>query len=583
MTKSTSKVSEDVQSEIMEKAKALEEKYQTRNLLFGEMEDVYFMKGTDLPDGDHVRETIAPDGRNAIQTALRLITATDPQWDVPDEYNTLDVKAVASNIENLCASIWYAAGATRRKPIHYSATLSALLYSEIHIMVALTKDLHDTALPEHQARYKRLMEITPLIFTVANPKTGFPEYDDTGLIAYNSKLDKTVAQLRSEFGESVETLLEGRKFTDKLVLNTYWDSLYKMIWLEEYPDEPLMAVEHGLDYIPISATLVEGDEFFVEDDQDTRQPFLYALHKSGFLNRLSLAYTSMYTSMFSVAANPTFIYMRNHPEKELLVDYSYPGGVAYLDPGERLEPMVKNAVDPSIIEGLRIAEEKLAESTVYKTIGGEPIGANSPFSMVALLHQAGRLPLIPYQRMTNIAIADSMKIGLSLLKSSGGNKISAMGEEGKSEFNLKELPESYQLTAYLDINLPQDEAQNVQMATQATFGEKPLVSKEYARKRWFKIKQPDQEQEKIWAEELADAKNMIEVQNELMQAQQEAMGGGMAGPLGGGQAPAEALDVGANTNGGVRATPVDGNPNTPNINSPAVTGMLPGEESLKNG
>lgn len=592
---------------IVSTCKALVEKHAQRNDLFDDVEAAYFMQDSDLPTGSHIKETISPDGRNAVQSAVRLISAADPVWDVPDEYNTKDIKGVSSEIERLANSIWYAAGMVRKKPVHYDVVLSAILYGEVHMLVSLVKDMAELATnPGTKKRYQRLETISPVIFTVSNPKTGFPEFDDTGLIAFHSKNMRTVAQLRQEFGEDVETLLEGRKFTDKLEFNTYWDDTYKALWLTEFAEEPLVAIEHGLDYMPISATIVEGGEIFVEDDQDTRQPFLYTLLKSGFLKRLSLAYTSMYTSMFSVASNPTLVYRRNNPEKDLFIDYSTPGGIAYIDINESIDPMVKNAVDESILKGLEIAETKLTESTLYKQVVGEPMGANAPFSMVALLHQAGRLPLIPYQRMANVAISEAMSIGLNLLRGAKGvKKVSAMGKEGQTEFDIKKLPQVYQLLGFLDINLPQDERQNVVMATQATFGETPLVSREYARKNWLKIKQPDMEQEIVWAEKMADAKVNNKVQEILMQAQlamqqQMQAGAGTAqgeqgmfpqGPQTGnpmeglGAEGLAGLEDMANPSArpGVPGQPAlfTGNPNEANPIAPNIAGEEPGDLNMR--
>jgi hypothetical protein len=77
----------------------------------------------------------------------------------------------------------------------------------------------------------------------------------------------------------------------------------------------------------------------------------------------------------------------------------------------------------------------------------------------------------------------------------------------------KDIPETYELKCELDISMPTDERQNVVMATQATFGNNPLVPMKYARERWLKVTNPDEMQEEIWAEQIAN----LQVQSKLQQ------------------------------------------------------------------
>ena len=317
--------------------------------------------------------------------------------------------------------------------------------------------------------------------------------------------------------------MEDRKDYDEVEINEYWNNMYHAVWLTEYADEPIIASEHGLPFIPIVAQITEGSDLFVGEGQDTRQPFLYTLYKSNIWKRRNLSLTILYSMMNAIGTNPLFVYKRKNPEKHLDVDWSRPGGVIEIDSDEEFGSLAKQVIDDSILQGLDVADKMIEESTMFKQTLGAPLGANAPFSMVSLLSQAGRLPLVPYQRLTNFAISDAMKMAFEMVRLEGGNK-EILGEEGMETLNAKDIPEIFEIFANLDISMPQDERQQVIMATQATFGEDPLVSKKYARERWLKIGQSDEMQEEVWGERFGNQQaNMTFMQQQMILAQQQQM------------------------------------------------------------
>jgi hypothetical protein len=310
---------------------------------------------------------------------------------------------------------------------------------------------------------------------------------------------------------------------EELTFNEYWNEQFHVVWFDEFQDEPVISEVHGLAYIPIIVQLIEGSELFQEDDQETRQPFLYTVWKSKLINRLTLNLTTLYTNIYAVAANPMFTYTRNGVDKQLLMDFSVPGGVTYIDQGEKLEPTIKNAVDPAFLEGMKIAEQKFTESTIYKTSFGESVGANAAYSMVALLHQSGRLPLAPYRELLSFAYADAMKLGIEMLMEKGSKRYKASGQDGQIEIDLNKIPRTYELQTLVELDLPQDERQNVVMAVQATYGPDPLVSKYTARKNWLGMKQPDLEDNLIFGEKMSGIMMQQYLQQMMMQQQQQQM------------------------------------------------------------
>ena len=501
--------------DVQEHAKIMKDNLANRNTAFDEYEEMYLLEDNDVPTGNHVKKTLSPDPRNSLMGAIRLLTAADPVWSVPRELNTPETQEVSTSIEKVAGAIWWASSRIAKKPLHFDPVLSALLYGEIHMKVTLTKDMVDNASTQgSKTRAQKVAKMTPVLIETMNPRNGFPEFDSMGLSAFYSEHMIRVSEVRAIWGDLAAEQLGTKKGHEIVTYCEYWDDTYHYVWLSESSATPILAVEHGLPQIPIIAQLCEGSEMFMKAEQESRQPFLYTLRKSNIWKRQNLELTAIYTNVNAIVNNPSFVYKRNDASKELSqqMDFSIPGGVTYIDANETLEPLRKEAIDPAILKALEIAEQKGVESTIYKQTLGEPLGANAPFSMVSLLSQSGRLPLIPYQRAASFAFSDIMKIALDMIKGDG-KQIKVVGDKGILSMYAKDIPETYELKCELDISMPTDERQNVVMATQATFGNNPLVSMKSARERWLKITNPDEMQEEIWAEQIAN----LQVQSKLQQ------------------------------------------------------------------
>lgn len=510
---------------VQENATNAKQRLAKRNTAFEEYEKMYLLQDTETPTGSHIKKTLSPDPRNSLNGAVRLLTAADPVWRIPRDLNTPETQKVSTSIEKVAGAIWWASSRIGKKPVHYDPILTALLYGEIHMKVTLTKDLVDNAAtPGAKARAERAQKMTPVLIESLNPKFGFPVFDSLGLAQFYSEQLTTVGEVRAIWGEAASVVLGVRKAFETVTYCEYWDDTYHYVWLADAASTPILAVEHGLSQIPIVAQICEGSELFSGADQESRQPFLYTLKQSNIWKRQNLELTSIFTNVNAIANNPTFVYQRNDPNKTLSqqMDFSVPGGVVYIEQNEDISPMKKEAIDPAILRALEIADAKGVESTIYKQTLGEPIGANSPFSMVSLLSQSGRLPLVPYQRTASFAFSDIMKIAMDLMRGEGGKKISVVGDKGIISFYAKEIPETYELKCDLDISMPTDERQNVVMATQATFGTNPLVPMSYAREKWLKVENPDEMQEEIWAEQQANMQLQMQMAQQAQQVPQPA-------------------------------------------------------------
>jgi hypothetical protein len=509
--------------EIVKRAKDLESEHSDRNDMFEQLEKMYLLEAGDLPTESWIKETVSTDPRDALQGAQRLLVASDPTFSVPISTNNPVAQRTASKVEKFCAATWTAMGVINNAPLHYDIALSALLYGEVHLAITLLSDLEKTAkTPAQKTQIKEAQKRTPFIIEVINPAFGFPVWGPLGLSEYCSKRQMTVQEVRNRWGDDV---LAGKKATDNVYYWDYWDLEIHVAWVDGEA-APFLNAPHNLPYIPIVAAIAEGSRLFWRDGQQTRQPLLYALWKSELWHRQNLSLTIMYSLIFSIGANPLFVWRRNDPNKEAPYrDFSTPGGLIALDAGEDYASLAKQTLDPSILQGLDYSRGMSEQSTIYRQALGQPLSdSGAPFSTVALLSQAGRQPLISFQRIASFAIGKAMLIGLTLVKEVGGGKLSAMGDKGLVDLSVKDLPDDLDLVATLDINMPQDDRAMVAVAAQAVGGERPLMSLRAARERFLKIGQSDDMEQEIMDETYLKFINDMKLQQraqEFMAQQQQ--------------------------------------------------------------
>jgi len=465
---------------------------------------------------ENLRVTKSPDPRNKVIGALRLLVAGDPAFSVPEDKNEKNVVDIGDKLERWATVLWRNMGRVRQNPLHYDIVLSLLLYSEVHIGITKTSDLVKQAEGGDDAamiRAKELELMTPYIADVWHPNEGYPEYGPTGLKAFHRKVKTTSGQIIDDYGDEAIKLLGSENRYAETELNIFWDNKIRYDWLTSSNDQALWFEEHKLGRIPVISMIGEGSLLF-EDPEQQRQPFLYSIDKSELWKRQNLAMSVIYTLMYALGTNPQFIFTAQNPERELDVRWDTPGGVATILPGEEFKALNKQIIDPSLTQGLELAERLVAESSIYSQTLGEPLGSNAPFSMVAMLHQAGRLPLLMTQRKASWAIADVIKLCLQWWKKEG-SKVKYEGRYGG--LSADAIPDVFEMEAKLDIALPQDRLQQANTARILTDGEHPLVSRKYAREEYLGIGQPDKMVEDIWDETAADLRAKADF---LMQEQQ---------------------------------------------------------------
>lgn len=532
-------------AELQERAKKLKETQRDRDAMYDEMDNMYLLVDSTLPTAPHIKPTISPDARNAIQGGTRILAGTYPKWACPAELNTSDVDNLSSLLERLAMATWVGSCRVQRKLVHKEACLSAMLYSEVHIAVKSTKTLA-AGNSINKKRADAALLRTPVLFEVLPARACYAEYDQFGLSGHYMYRKAFVNQIIAAYGKPAEAALEGKQASELVNLSEWWDENTHAVWLEEAGQE-ILVEDNPYEYIPIAAATAEGSDMFQKQGQATRQPMLYGLWKSNAWQRKNLALTVNASMVFAIGANPQMVFKSSNPEAQTDVDYSLPGGVIHIANNESLEPLSKVVVDPSLLQLMATLDSIDEESTIYKQALGQPLGGNAPFSMVSMLSQAGRLPLVIYQRVLSFVFGDAMQIALKIIKEDGIPK-SMTDSKGKIVLKSSDIPDTVEIECTLEVDLPQDQRQNAQIAIQLAGGEDAILSKERVAKEYLQVEQYDEEVKRKWREKMQDQEmRMAFMQREAqlqMQMQQQAMQMQQQGAQGGPGMPPPGMDQG---------------------------------------
>lgn len=492
--------------------------------MMNEMEKMFLMN---WDDEERVRKTMenikitkSPDARNNLLGAVRLLVATDPQFSTPKT----DVLTDTDNLDALelaAAEMWSRSGAIRGDPVHYDLILSMLLFGQAVISVTRTEDMvaySKNAPKAYKQQIEKIARTTPYMFDVLDPRSCYPDLSAWGLNALYRETETTYNALINEYPNYTQQAGKPGRFGTAVVCD-YWDLDMHRTWVRGQ-ERPLIEEAHGLNFIPFVVQNGEGSRLF--DTKYQLQPFLYTVWKSGLADRQNLALTVLYSMIFAMGVTPLFAETLSPQGLGITMDFSTVPAKVTIPPGAAFAPIQsKGIIDPSLMEAWQLAEGKITESTIYSQTLGEPIGANATFSMVALLHQAGRLPLISPQRKGSHAIAEAIKMSFEWWKAEGSayQFTGALGDVDPAQ-----IPEYLDMTAELDISLPQDQYQQAQIGALLAQGDDPILSKDHVRENILHINQPGQEQRRIWGEQAANllARKYFIDQAMVIQQQEQA-------------------------------------------------------------
>lgn len=499
-----------------------------RDLDFETYENAYLLKweSTTAAKMKRIKKsgTMSPDARNDVVGAVRLLISTDPVFNIVDLDN---MDKLAGDMENSLTRLWEQSGRIAGLPLHHDMLTSAVLYGEMHSAVTLTSDLVANA--ERAARRSKgvegeyakaqvrkmeyLAERTPAMIENWNPRTGYSEFDSFGLLnAYYRQSTVRHTDIMRRFGVSLPHYSNQTNLVP-VVLHSYWDDVFTWYWVD---DTVLFADKHKLPRIPINVQISDGSRLF-EKPEEQRQPILYGFIKSGMFDNQSMAYSIIYHLVFTMGSTPIVKHLQNASGKlaDKIMNFDVDGGAWELEPGEQIDYMQKNIIDPSLREALNLATQKGQESTIYPQAFGAPVEGNDTYSALALLSSSGRLPLIGPQKRGGWGISKTLELALMLMKEAG----QGFNRNG-IEIKASSIPEHIQIETKLEVDLPQDKLQLANLATMLT--KAGLASNEWVQQKFLQINDTAAMRKQSWKEQASAAYYAQRMQEMLQGMQQKA-------------------------------------------------------------
>ena len=444
----------DVFKEIVTHARDLKSVHGIRDTEFDKYEKMYLMdfhaENSEFSDQDIMKLTPSPSARNKVLNACRLMMSQEPVFDISAHgYDQGKIEAIEKSIGRW----WEQSGRAIKRPLHYDMILSALLYDEMHTSITIMDDYK--AYNKKDRRAERVSRITPILFQSWNPREGYPEFDELGLCGYYRETKVRWSYVAQKYKELLKDNYSyfNKKSTDNVALKLWYDLEHYAIWIND--DDPLVCEEHNLPCIPIDVTLVNGSSFF-EKEEDRRQPLLFSLNRSHLWERESLLYTVLYSLLFTMGVTPTFVY-KTDTEDDLNLQQD--GAISYyvMRRGDTLDPLDSKGMLPPEVQRLsEITGGLIDESTMYSTAFGEKNFNSQTFSETSLLQQAARLPLIGPQRLGGFGISSTIEMALMMLKERG-----ISFDKNGYQIKASEIPDDIEVKAKLDVILPQEKLQMV--------------------------------------------------------------------------------------------------------------------------
>ena len=496
---------------ILDHAQDLKNQYSERDARFEYYEDMFNMNWKhDIrrkKAADTIKQTISPTARNKVLGAWRLLISQDPKFKVrSDNAEPEDIE----KLEKFIAMMWNRTGKVNGRPLHHDIILSMLLYGEAHIGINTIQDFK--AFNPEDKRVDRVGKLTPVLFDVWNPKTGYPEFDKFGLTAFYREVQVEKSWVRTNYAELLkDNLALEKKMLGKgtVTLKTFYDLKYYAVNIDY---DNIICCEHGLPCIPISVTMADGSSMFDRTEQ-SRQPLLYTLAQSRLWERENLYLTVTTSNLFALGCMPMVAFSHDTNTK-LNINNDAGILVADLARGETLDfVQSKGFLTQEMMNMGEMYKDYIDKSTVLDQAFGEGGGA-STFSESSLLAVSARLPLVSTQIQCGMALSNVVDLALLTMKE---RKISYKHDD--IEFKYKDIPSEYEITCKLDMTQPQERLQRANEA--AVILANGLASKEWTQENTIGVENTEEMSQKMLDEKVETALVDYKIQEMIQDLQQQ--------------------------------------------------------------
>ena len=496
---------------ILDHAQTLKNQYSERDRMFELYEDMFNMNWKhDLrrkKAADTIKQTISPTARNKVLGAWRLLISQEPMFKVrSDETDPSTIE----KLEKFITMMWQRTGKVNGRPLHHDIILSMLLYGEAHVGINTVQDFK--AFNPDDKRVDRVGKLTPIIFDVWNPKTGYPEFDKFGLTAFYREVEVDKAWVRTNYAHLIQdnTALE-KKLNGKgtVTLKTFYDLKYYAVNIDY---DNIICCEHGLPAIPIAVTKSDGSDLFDRTEQ-SRQPLLYTLAQSRLWERENLYLTVTTSNLFALGCMPMLVYTHDGGTK---MNINNDDGVLKADiaRGESIDFVQSKGFLTNEMQNMgAMYKDYIDKSTVLDTAFGEN-GGSATFSEASLLSVSARLPLVSTQVQCGMALSNAVDIALLTMKE---RKLNFKHDD--VEFKYKDIPSDYEITCKLDMTQPQERLQRANEA--AVILANGLASKQWTQENTIGIENTEEMNQKMLDEKVETALVDYKIQEMVQDLQQQ--------------------------------------------------------------
>jgi hypothetical protein len=495
---------------------------------------IFLMDWQARPKNSKVKVTISPDGKNKVKGGVRLLTATQPHFKVPNEKNNPEVVKVSSTLEQMASVMWSRSNHLQACVVERDLALSGFLYDEMGVAVVKMQDIVDRlreGLAAAEGKYEKARwegrvrkaeeaaALTPYQFEVVNPLTTYPRFGRGGNDLCGMEVKRTADDVRAHWGQRAEKALAGYKGSQEVTECRLVDETFEYVWLAERSGEPIFADVHDLPFLPIIYVRAEGSRLFDEAEYQI-DPFLRTLAESGIWEMKNRIWTALNTNL-TATVDAQWVFKKAKDEDQIEVDHDKFLGIVNLPPQTSLEPLTKDIVSKDVIAMWQLIEQAVADSTMYDQALGAGTGQKDPYALVSLLNQAGRLPLSGVQKMMGELLARTMEVTFQWLKA--GGKQTKMQKRYGDTLTLKpsEIPSVIEFVCDVDVDLPQDKLQQANIA--GMLKKEKLASNEWIQSNILNIENPDQMSMQIFKEMATDGMGQETVKQVIQMAMSQSL------------------------------------------------------------
>lgn len=489
-------------------------KYQKRNSQFKIDEEMYWLTGSES-DVEGTETIIFPIPHNVINTACDLLSSNPMRITVPPASEHAKPKARADKMEDFLDIAWDRMQRDSGRRFISDMAYYSALRGQFFARVLYDPDLVNVTGEgdEREVAFKGF----PIFCQIIDPYNVYPMIGTRGLEGYVIDMQVEAGPIMQQFDVVLENEKgEKKEWTDEIRWVEYWDDETKCF---------LAGTEGGLRPISVSGTNKDGSKVRGPIKHDYKFcPGIYGWGRTvpskdpekqgvsmlfglrGIGRRMNRFATMVATSLYEHAMG-TIIVTTDRPDLELDMTA---GAINYLLQEEKAEWFAKSQLGSEQLANrlIEMLQDQAFQTTFPPVVTGSAPWSGTPGYAISLLTHSGKLKIAPLKEQLEWALSGLNEHILRLVEVIA-EQIPIQGVRAGTTYDMKFGPGDvkgyYSNVVKLEVDLPQDEMRNLQMARLATQGPSPLASKQTAREKWLKMQSPAKEQIRIDIERLLEA------------------------------------------------------------------------------